>query len=163
MPDFRFLTFGFRFSFPDLLFPILWFRFPVPFFSSDYRFPTGLCISETRIAMSDFPKSFFPVFTSNNPIDRCVCFPAALDSQRFGSAAVCFVLFCSVRLRCSEKAKTRFAPSMSTRGKRKVNGQVQWVRCQNCGKWRALLRCMDASIFVGHGQVRYVLCAAALQ
>lgn len=59
--------------------------------------------------------------------------------------------------RCAEKAKTKLAPSMSTRGKTKVPSQAQWVRCQNCGKWRALLRCMDASVFMGHGQVKNYL------
>ncbi|CAM9766795.1 unnamed protein product, partial [Ectocarpus sp. 12 AP-2014] len=58
---------------------------------------------------------------------------------------------------CAEKAKSKLAPSMSTRGKRKAPSQAQWVRCQNCGKWRALLRCMDASLFLGHGQQFYCL------
>ncbi|CBN78420.1 conserved unknown protein [Ectocarpus siliculosus] len=61
------------------------------------------------------------------------------------------------RIKCAEKAKSKLAPSMSTRGKRKAPSQAQWVRCQNCGKWRALLRCMDASLFLGHGQQFYCL------
>ncbi|CAM9112323.1 unnamed protein product, partial [Scytosiphon promiscuus] len=61
------------------------------------------------------------------------------------------------RIRCAEKAKSKLAPSMSTRGKRKAPSQAQWVRCQNCGKWRALLRCMDPSVFLGHGQQFYCL------
>ena len=57
--------------------------------------------------------------------------------------------------RGAEKAESRLATSMSTRGKRKLMGDTQWIRCQNCGKWRALLRSMDPSTYVGPGLVSF--------
>lgn len=56
--------------------------------------------------------------------------------------------FCRVwlkKLRCSDRAEAKLAPSTLTRGRRRQM-DIEWIRCcnRNCGKWRSLLRGMDA-------------------
>lgn len=50
------------------------------------------------------------------------------------------------KLRCSDKAETKLAPSTLTRGRRRQL-DLEWIRCCNpqCGKWRSTLRGMDTS------------------
>jgi hypothetical protein len=50
------------------------------------------------------------------------------------------------KLRCSDRAETKLAPSTLTRGRRRQL-DAEWLRCCNpsCGKWRSTLRGMDAS------------------
>jgi hypothetical protein len=49
------------------------------------------------------------------------------------------------KLRCSDRAEAKLAPSTLTRGRRRQM-DVEWIRCCNpqCGKWRSTLRGMDA-------------------
>ena len=49
------------------------------------------------------------------------------------------------KLRCSDRAETKLAPSTLTRGRRRQL-DAEWIRCCNpqCGKWRSTLRGMDA-------------------
>lgn len=59
--------------------------------------------------------------------------------------------------RGAEKVAARMERPMATRfnsfNKKKTSEEVQWLQCQNCGKWRSLLSCMDASTYMGNGMV----------
>lgn len=59
--------------------------------------------------------------------------------------------------RGAEKVAARMDRPMATRfnsfNKKKASDEVQWLQCQNCGKWRSLLGSMDASIYLGNGMV----------
>lgn len=95
-------------------------------------------------------------FTSSGiPSARLKSFPRPLGlAQDIESASVLRVYFAKTN-RIQHEAKKALALFKSTRGKRRVSSQpeVQWLRCQHCGKWRRLALDMDPSEFTGHGQV----------